>query len=314
MPHQTGVSDNPASEFAVRRTMRHAPVVDKSKRLGRWYFGGLASAGAACCTHPLDLLKVHLQTQQGEKVRAVTMALRIIKNDGIFGLYNGLTASLLRQLTYSMTRFAIYETVKKHLTKDGQAFPFYQKVLLAGFAGATGGLVGTPADLVNVRMQNDIKLPPELRRNYKHAVDGLYRVLKEEGIRKNFSGATMASSRAVLVTIGQLACYDQIKIVLLKTGYFGDNLTTHFSCSIMAGTIATFLTQPLDVMKTRMMNAKPGEYSNLFSCAKDIAKNGPLGFVKGFVPAFVRLGPHTVLTFIFFEQIRLNFGYDPTPT
>ena len=28
------------------------------KRLSRWYFGGLASAGAACCTHPLDLIKV----------------------------------------------------------------------------------------------------------------------------------------------------------------------------------------------------------------------------------------------------------------
>ena len=30
---------------------------------------------------------------------------------------------------------------------------------------------------------------------------------------------------------------------------------------------------------------------------------------QGFVPAFVRLGPHTVLTFLFFEQIRLNLGY-----
>lgn len=29
------------------------------KKLARWYFGGLASAGAACCTHPLDLLKVN---------------------------------------------------------------------------------------------------------------------------------------------------------------------------------------------------------------------------------------------------------------
>lgn len=28
------------------------------KRVSRWYFGGLASCGAACCTHPLDLLKV----------------------------------------------------------------------------------------------------------------------------------------------------------------------------------------------------------------------------------------------------------------
>lgn len=28
------------------------------KRMSRWYFGGLASCGAACCTHPLDLIKV----------------------------------------------------------------------------------------------------------------------------------------------------------------------------------------------------------------------------------------------------------------
>lgn len=33
-------------------------------RQSRWYFGGLASGGAACFTHPLDLLKVTLQTQQ----------------------------------------------------------------------------------------------------------------------------------------------------------------------------------------------------------------------------------------------------------
>ena len=30
----------------------------ETKKVGRWYFGGLASAMAACCTHPLDLLKV----------------------------------------------------------------------------------------------------------------------------------------------------------------------------------------------------------------------------------------------------------------
>lgn len=33
-------------------------AVDKTKRVGRWYFGGVASAMAACCTHPLDLMKV----------------------------------------------------------------------------------------------------------------------------------------------------------------------------------------------------------------------------------------------------------------
>jgi len=34
---------------------------DKSKKFSRWYFGGIGSAGAACCTHPLDLLKVNIK-------------------------------------------------------------------------------------------------------------------------------------------------------------------------------------------------------------------------------------------------------------
>lgn len=196
------------------------------------------------------------------------------------------------------------------MRNDGH-FPFYQKVLLAGFAGMSGGFVGTPADLVNVRMQNDVKLPKEQRRNYKHALDGLWKVYKHEGAPRLLSGATMASTRAILVTIGQLAFYDQIKHLVMKTGYAKDNLPTHFTCSFLAGGIATFLTMPLDVMKTRMMNAKPGQYASILACAIDIGKNGPMGFLKGFIPAFVRLGPHTILTFVFFEQIRQNFGDDP---
>jgi len=187
--------------------------------------------------------------------------------------------------------------------------PFYQKVLLGGVAGISGGLVGTPADMVNVRMQNDMRIPKAERRNYKHAIDGLYQVAKHEGPLKLMNGATMASSRACLVTIGQLSFYDQFKQLLMSTGYFKDNLVTHFSASFGAGGMATIITMPLDVMKTRMMNAAPGTYSSLAHCAKNILKeNGPQGFFKGFIPAFVRLGPHTVLTFIFFEQIRLNLG------
>lgn len=283
-------------------------MTDNTKRVGRWYFGGIASAMAACCTHPLDLLKVHLQTQQLEKVKATTLVVRILKTDGVLGLYNGLSASICRQLTYSMTRFAMYETVKKNLTQDGGTMPFYQKVLTAAVSGATGGLVGTPADLVNVRMQNDVKLPPDQRRNYKHAFDGLWKVYRNEGVPRLFGGATMASSRAVLVTVGQLAGYDQIKQLMMLTGVFEDNIVLHLTCSTLAGCLATLLTQPLDVMKTRMMNAKPGTYAGVSACAMDIAKNGPIGFFKGFIPAFVRLGPHTVFTFIFFEQLRLNFG------
>lgn len=99
-------------------------------------------------------------------------------------------------MTYSLTRFAIYETVRDQVTKGSEGpLPFYKKVLLGSISGCIGGFVGTPADMVNVRMQNDMKLPQNQRRNYAHALDGLYRVAREEGLKKLFSGATMASSR-----------------------------------------------------------------------------------------------------------------------
>ncbi|VEN36516.1 unnamed protein product [Callosobruchus maculatus] len=279
----------------------------KERRKPRWYFGGLASAGAACCTHPLDLLKVQLQTQQEGKTTLVGLTKNIVKKHGVLALYNGLSASLLRQLTYSTTRFALYELTKQHINADS----FYKKVLIAAVSGAAGGFVGTPADMVNVRMQNDMKLPMEQRRNYKHALDGLFRVYREEGLARLFSGASTATSRAVLMTIGQLSFYDQIKMMILRTTWFKDNMTTHFVCSLMAGGIATTLTQPLDVLKTRAMNAKPGEYKNLFAIVIHTAKLGPLGFFKGYVPAFVRLAPQTILTFIFLEQFRMHLGIDP---
>ena len=37
------------------------------------------------------------------------MTVHIVKNQGVSALYSGLSASLLRQLTYSTTRFAIYD-------------------------------------------------------------------------------------------------------------------------------------------------------------------------------------------------------------
>ncbi|KAI1307971.1 Mitochondrial dicarboxylate carrier [Halotydeus destructor] len=287
-------------------------------RVARWYFGGLSAIMAATFTHPLDLLKVILQTPSVGKAKTTSLlstTANIIKKEGVFALYNGLTASWLRQVTYSTTRFGIYEVCKQRLMADGQTnIPFYQKVLLAGFSGACGGFVGTPGDMINVRMQNDIKLPSEERRNYKHAIDGVTKVYKNEGMKALFNGATTATLRAALVTVGQIAMYDQYKQLLLAHmgDIFQDNLVTHFTASSLAGATATTLTQPLDVMKTRMMNAAPGVYPTIGHCARSIFKDlGPMGFFRGYVPAFVRLAPHTILMFVFFEQLRMTFGYLP---
>lgn len=278
-------------------------------RISRWYFGGVASAGAACITHPLDLLKVQMQTQKGKNVSMITVVTKVLQSQGISGLYNGISASLLRQLTYSTARFGIYEVAKQQLTpKDGRPMSFFMAASAAGLGGFAGGLVGNPADLVNVRMQNDIKLPPEQRRNYKNAIHGIYKVATNEGVLRLWAGASMNCARSVLMTIGQLAFYDQIKVLLLKTAYFQDNVTTHVTSSLLAGAIATTMTQPVDVIKTRVMNAKPGEVKSIQHLILNTAKESPLAFFKGYIPAFTRLAPHTVLTFVFLEQLRINFG------
>jgi len=275
----------------------------------RWYLGGPAGAGAVFFTHPLDLLKVHLQTQQQASKGLLSMGADIIRNDGVLGLYSGISASILRQLTYTTVRFGLYETISSKVLEGREdALPFYQKLAIGCFSGFIGGFAGNPADMVNVRMQNDMKLPKEMRRNYSHAFNGLYRVFMEDGFRTLFAGVSMTATRGLLMTIGQVAVYDQTKQTLIGTGYFQDNVAAHLTSSVIAGTVATLMTQPFDVMKTRMMNAAPGEYDGIMSCARDTARGGLIkGFYKGFIPAWIRLSPQTILTWLILEQLRKTF-------
>jgi len=270
--------------------------------------------GAACCTHPLDLIKVHLQTSSssdGQKRGIAGAVAKVYRSDGVKGFYSGLTASLLRQASYSTTRFAIYDILKHQISPNGEAIPFHVRLAMAATAGFFGGVLGNPGDMINVRMQNDMKLPPDVRRNYKNALDGVLRVGREEGPLKLFNGVEWASSRAVMVTVGQLCFYDVIKAKLLTFKHFEDNIKTHLASSFIAGSIATALAQPVDVLKTRAQNSAPGEFRSPLHLVMYTARQGPLTFFKGFVPALTRLGPHTILTFIFFEQLRLHFGFLP---
>lgn len=275
----------------------------------RWYFGGLASAGAAAFTHPLDLLKVHLQTQQVVSKGVVAMAIQVVKTQGVLALYNGLTASLGRQITYSTVRFGVYDILRPRLEARNQAgnLPFHQKVLLGAFGGLCGGVVGSPFDVINVRMQNDAKLPLKQQRQYRHVFHGFKRVIVEEGLLNLWRGVSLNICRAILMTLSQIAFYEQAKQMLISSGYFKDNIITHFSSSIVAGVMATTATQPVDVVKTRIMNAQQGEYKSIWQCFVYTARTGPLGFFKGYVPAFFRLGPQTILTFVFMEQLRRLF-------
>lgn len=291
---------------------------DPSEKLPYFYQGGLASIMACCCTHPIDLIKVHLQTSKTS--HGMSGQAKLIFNmygggvPGVRAFYSGLTASMGRQLTYSATRFAVYDYLKSVITEDKRNLTGLEKMGIAMSAGAIGGVFGTPCDLVNVRMQSDskLKIGDVNRRNYGNVVKGLNHIYKTEGTKVLMNGWEMATIRASFMTLGQIAMYEVFKEAAVSKLNMPDVTPTHLFCSAMAGVCGAAFTMPFDVMKTRMMNATPGKYSSPFHCFKvTLSQGGPMIFYSGFGPAAVRIIPQTVLTWVFKEQLRLNCGYFP---
>lgn len=214
----------------------------------------------------------------------------ILKHDGPLGLYSGLSASLLRQMTYSTIRFGVYEELKNRISRDGAQPGLPMLVALSTTSGLIGGVCGNVADVVNVRMQHDPALPKAERRNYKHAVDGMYRMAKYEGIGSWFRGVWPNSVRAAFMTSAQLASYDSFKKLLIAHAGMGDDLSTHFSASFLAGVVAATVTSPVDVVKTRVMSGSSEH--GVFSVLKSLYKTDGLRWMfRGWTPSFLRLGP-----------------------
>jgi solute carrier family 25 (mitochondrial dicarboxylate transporter), member 10 len=67
-----------------------------------------------------------------------------VAESGIRSLYTGLTASVTRQMTYSLVRLGSYEEIKRRIAKDRS--PTTGELLIAAcIAGALGGIAGNPA-------------------------------------------------------------------------------------------------------------------------------------------------------------------------
>lgn len=271
---------------------------------------------AASCTHPLDLAKVRMQTA---KVRGSTMLgtlWSVIRNEGFLHIYNGLSASLLRQATYSTTRFGVYEYLKERVAPPSKTTPSMAVLLpLSMFSGFVGGIVGNPADVANIRMQNDKSLPLEKRRNYRNAADALIRMARNEGVASWFRGMLPNCTRGVLMTASQVVTYDIFKNFLVESLKFDEKKhTTHFSASLLAGLVATTVCSPVDVVKTRIMNSAKKSRGTMAILADAVQKEGILFMFRGWVPSFVRLGPQTIITFLVLEQLKhTKIGVRTTP-
>ena len=67
-----------------------------------------------------------------------------IADAGVRSLYTGLSASLLRQMSYSLVRLGSYDEIKRRFAGNGVATTG-QLLFAAGLAGGLGGVAGNPA-------------------------------------------------------------------------------------------------------------------------------------------------------------------------
>lgn len=200
-------------------------------------------------------------------------------------------------------------------------------------------MVGSPFFLIKVRLQVQSDAPRPIVTNttvtaspatittatthpapvghqhhYNGALQGLYTIARNEGLRGLYRGASAAMVRVGIGSGVQLSTYDACKSFIVSTmqsAYFTPNsVLTHFCASMVSGLLVTLAMNPADVISTRMYNQPVVNntnvlYKNLIDCAIKTARTeGLRGFYKGFLPHYLRLGPHTTLTFIFWEQLK----------
>lgn len=286
-----------------------------SPKAVKFLFGGLAGMGATVFVQPLDLVKNRMQLAgQGSKAREYKTSFHclfsILRTEGVGGVYTGLSAGLLRQATYTTTRLGIYTILFEKMTSaDGRPPNFFIKAGIGMTAGAIGAFVGTPAEVALIRMTADGRMPVAERRGYTNVFNALARITREEGLTTLWRGCVPTMARALVVNAAQLASYSQSKQALLDSGYFGDDILCHFCASMISGLVTTAASMPVDIVKTRIQNmryidGKPEYKNGLDVLARVVGKEGFFSLWKGFTPYYARLGPHTVLTFIFLEQMN----------
>lgn len=302
--------------------------------------GGLAAIVAGCSTHPLDLIKVRLQLQGEMPIPSSSAALnpafaiagpsrlhrptlcgplsiaaRIVHTEGAAALFSGVSATVLRQGVYSSTCLGIYQILAHHLTSPDYCPPALHKIVAGLVAGGIGAAVGNPADVALVRMLADGRLPSHLRRNYSGVRDALSQMVRHEGVFSLWRGSSLTVQRAMLVAASQLATYDQVKEGLIHRQRMRDGVVVHVMASCTAGLMAAVASNPLDVVKTRIMNMRADQgrlpvYQGPLDCAiKTVKAEGVMALYKGFVPTVMRQGPYTVVLFVTLEQIRKLFGH-----
>lgn len=274
------------------------------------FLAGTCACVADALTFPMDTVKVRMQMAASGAAASIASTIRnIAVHEGPARFYGGLNAGLQRQFAFASIRIGFYEPVKQtYMTKlgvdasaSGPATLMAVRLLAGITTGAMAVCAAQPTDVVKVRMQGSAGRYPSCAAAYST-------IWRTEGLSGLWKGTGPSVARNAIVNCAEVVSYDTIKTYLIARMGMPNTIGTHFLAGLCSGFIATVVASPVDVVKTRLMSARPEDRAGIVSVTRGVYRqNGLRGFYKGFVPSFIRIAGWNILMFVMFEKAKASY-------
>jgi len=269
--------------------------------------GGLANAITSSILNPMDVSKTRMQAEQAAgstvgKSGLLQTAKRLFAEGGVVGLWRpGLSASICRELVYSGSRAGMYVPVRNYYREKFGSESVMMKIAAAMTTGSIGAMIANPIDVVKIRLMVNPTTYPNLYR-------GMNVIIEQEGIKGLYKGLIPSTLRGATIACGEIATYDQSKTILRDVVKMPEGIVLHTIASIITGLVATTVSAPFDIVKTRAMNSTGVSVGLIATVRTIIREEGIPTLFRGWLPSYLRHGPHALICFPILEQLRHLFG------
>ncbi|CAG9807560.1 unnamed protein product [Chironomus riparius] len=285
--------------------------------------GGFSSSIATIFTNPLEVIKTRLQLQgelkaKGHHIEPYKNFLQgltqIAKHDGMSALQKGLSASLCFQFILNACRLGVYTTAyESGWTRSSNGdVSIIKSAFFGGIGGTLGQGIASPFFMIRNQLQSAAVKEIAVGYQHKHQTmsSAFQKIYNAHGISGLYRGVLVVIPRGCLGSGSQIAAFGYSKDVLQRKTNLNPTAISFIS-SCIAGTVMTIIMHPPDVISTRLYNQGTNSsgqglnYTGVIDCfIKTVKNEGFKGLYKGFFPHYLRLGTHSVLVLVFFDELK----------
>lgn len=231
--------------------------------------GGVGGVCLVVAGHPLDTIKVRLQTMPPIKPGETPLykgtfdcAMQTIRKEGFFGLYKGMSAPVAGVTPMFAVCFLGFGVGKKLQQKSPDQDLTYLQFFKAGMlAGVFTTAIMTPGERIKclLQIQADSKV-----KKYAGPIDCAKQLYREGGIRSIYRGTAATLLRDVPASGMYFMTYEWLQHVLTPKGHDRNELSVSRTLTAggFAGMFNWLVAIPPDVLKSRLQTAPAGTYPN----------------------------------------------------